>query len=312
MPDKPNNGLEILNTYIIPTINNIDGLAKCVESLYKYTPHNFRIISIFNGTNEDFKKARELIGDKVHVWVKPYRNLGFAKSMNTGIQMATTPFVTIANDDVEVIYDTWWQDIMALFEKDKELMGFNPHSFINKAASGDRVQEYPTKDEYTLEDIEKMRAFFPKYYIGGCTFFTICKKQLFDEIGLFDESFGQGSGEDYDLDIRASRLGYKIAGGSLVMVKHWWGATKDNLPQTAEFTSNYNMIIKGNERLTEKFGLHCDEVQRRLKDGRMTQEEADEMKGGWSVAGAGGYDEPKDQEKRKYKGKGKWYEIADL
>lgn len=305
--------MKLTNTFIIPTLNNIEGLKKFVESIYKYTaPETFRIISIFNGTNEDFEKARKEIGDKIHVWIKPYRNLGFGKSMNIGIQMATTPFVTIANDDVEVLYPTWWDDTMKLFEKDPQLMGFNPHSFINKAASGDRVQEYPTKEEYTPEDIAKMQDFFPKWYVGCCTFFTICKKQLFDEVGLFDESFGQGSGEDYDLMVRAGRKGYKIAGGSLVMVRHWWGMTKDNLPQTSEFTSNYNMIIKGNERLTEKWGFHLDEVKRRLADGRMTQEEADKMKGGWSVSGEGGFDEPADQDKRKYKDKGKWYELVDI
>ena len=96
------------------------------------------------------------------------------------------------------------------------------------------------------------------------------------------------------------------------MVKHWWGATKDNLPKDSSFTSNYDMIIKGNQRMTEKWGPHCQEVDRRLKDGRMIQEEADKIKGGWTVAGNGGADEPIDKDTHNYEAPGKWWESIEL
>jgi len=297
-----------INTFIFPCLNNIEGLVKSVESLYKYTPDNFQIIVVFNGTMNDYLSAHATLNDKVHLWIKPYRNLGFGKSMNQGIKLALTDFVTIANDDVEVLYDSWWQDVMDIFDKTPNLGGFNPHSFINKKHTGDRAIEYEIKDEYTKEDIEKMQKFFPKWYVGCCTYFTICKKAMFDKIGLFDESFGLGSGEDYDLAIRAARGGYLIAGGSLVMVKHWWGGTKDNMPKGE---SNYNLIAAGNQRLTEKWGNHCQEVERQLADGRMTPEQASEMKGGWSVSGAGGYDEPADKDKVQYADK-KWFQEINL
>ena len=289
-----------INTYVVPVLNNYTGLLALLESLEKYTPPNYQVIVINNGHVLPLTPLDEeliaKIKPKVSIWIDPYRNLGFAKSMNTGIKLATTEFVTIANDDVEVIYDQWWQDTMALFEKDPELMGFNPHSFINKAASGDRVQEYETKEEYTMEDIEKMRAFFPKYYVGCCTFFTIIKKKLFDEVGLFDESFGVGSGEDYDLMVRAGRLNYKIAGGSLVMVKHWWGATKDNMPkEVLNGISNYDLIVGGNQNMERKWGPHCDKI-----------------KDGWSVSGQGGPQEPFDKDQNIYHDKGKWYQIIPL
>ncbi len=288
--------IPIINTYIVPTLNNVEGLIALVNSLYKYTPHNFRIISIFNGTDEDYRKAKDAIGDKIHLWIKPYKNLGFGKSMNQGIRLADTEFVTIANDDVEVIYPTWWQETLEMFEEDPDLMGFNPHSFINKNAAGDRVQQYDTKEEYSQEDIVKMKEIFKgeRIYVGCCTFFTIIKKRLFDEIGLFDESFGLGSGEDYDLMVRAGRKGYRIAGGSRVMVKHWWGKTKDNLPKDDSFISNYDLIVGGNQNMERKWGKHID------KDPE-----------GWSVSGKGGPDEPYDKDKVKYPDK-KWYQIVDL
>lgn len=306
---------EPINTYIIPTLNNVGGLINLVNSLYHNTPHNFKVISIFNGTDDDYKYAKNSLKDKVHLWIRPYRNLGFGKSMNLGIRLADTKFVTLANDDVEVIYPTWWQETMALFDERPNLGGFNPQSFINKRHTGDRVQQYENKpfDLYTDDDIKKMKEIFhaEHWYYGVCTFFTICRKEMFDKVGLFDESFGLGSGEDYDLCVRAARSDYDICGGSAVMVKHWWGATKDNLPNDPQFTSNYDLIAKGNQHMERKWGPHIDEVKRRLADGRMTEAEAQAVGYGWNVAGKGGPAEPLDKDKVLYPNK-QWYQIVEI
>lgn len=300
-----------INTFIIPTVNNVEGLIKCVESIYKYTPPNFRIISIFNGTMEDFITAYTSLEDKVHMWIKPGRNLGFGKSMNQGIKLAQTEFVTLANDDVELIYEGWWEDIMKLYEEHPNMGGFNPHSFINKKHTGERVIQYDQKDEYTAEDIVKMKEIFrSEHWYAGliCTYFTICKKEMFDKIGLFDESFGLGSGEDYDLCVRATRGGYMIAGGSKVMVKHWWGGTKDNLPKDENFISNYNLIAAGNQHMTRKWGPHSDEVKRQVESGAITEETAKELGWGWP---GGGPAEPFDKETVSYPNK-QFYQEVDL
>lgn len=302
--------MKIINTYVIPCLNNITGLKKLVESLYKFTPHNFRIIVVFNGNHQDFASAQELFGDKVHLWLKPHRNLGFGKSMNMGIKLAETEYVTLANDDVEVIYPTWWEEVEKLFADNPKMGGFNPHSFINKRHTGDRAIQYEVKEEYTPEDIEAMKRVFhnERWYSGLiCTFFTICKKAMFDQIGLFDESFGLGSGEDYDLCVRATKAGFMLAGGSAVMVKHWWGATKDNLPTDMNM-SNYALIIGGNQHMERKWGPHSDEVKRRVENGKMTAEEAQELKGGWP---GGGPSEPFDKDSVSYKNR-QWYQTVEL
>ncbi len=313
-----------INTFIIPVLNNYEGLNRLLRTLKKYTPQNYNVIVIDNGYSLGLLEREKHYGKivvndlkrMVDIWIDPVRNLGFGKAMNQGIKLATTEFVTIANDDVEIIYEGWWEEIMEKFKEEEDLGGFNPHSPCNKSASGDRHIQYDYKEEYTKEDIIKMKEIFCKEreYIGCCTYFTICRKKMFDEIGLFDESFGLGSGEDYDLCVRAQRAGYKIKGGSTTMVFHYWGITKDNMPPAKEGEkgiSNYDLIAGGNQNLTNKWGFHCDEVQRQLKSGIMTEEQAEELKGGWSVAGAGGSDEPLDQDKKEYKNK-KWFVEVEI
>lgn len=293
------------NTFIIPVVNNYEGLLGLLESLEKHTPDNYDVIVINNGYYLKDTLGQEDI-DRIakaklmsNIWIDPYRNLGFGKAMNTGIKLATTEFVTLSNDDVEVLYPTWWDELMALFEADEKLGSWNPHSICNKTAQGDRVCQYEIKKEYTAEDIVEMKKIFhaEREYSGGCTFFTICRKKMFDDVGLYDESFGLGSGEDYDLCVRASRAGWKMKGGSRVMVLHWWGKTKDNMPvdPDGKATSNYDMIAGGNQHMERKWGPHQD------KDPN-----------GWSVSGRGGPDIPLDSETGIYKEKDKWFQEVPL
>lgn len=290
---------EKVNSIIIPVLNNYKGLLRLLETLEKHTDPNYKVIVINNG----FYRAAELSGQdldyiaqskkKITLWIDPYRNLGFGKAMNTGLKLADTEFVTLSNDDVEIIYRGWWDEIMLKFKEDEHLGGFNPHSPCNKASDGNRYIQYPYKEDYDAEDVAKMKEVFKneRLYTGCCTYFTICRKKMFDEIGLFDESFGLGSGEDYDLCVRAARGGWSIKGGSSTMVFHWWGNTKDNMPTGKDSISNYDLIAGGNQNMERKFGKHID------KDPN-----------GWSVSGKGGPEIPLDSETGVYKFGNKWYQ----
>lgn len=292
--------MEIKLTIIIPTLNNYKGLLRLLETLEKYTPPIYRVIVIHNGHMIDLpdKNLISEIKKKTHLWIDTYRNLGFAKSMNFGIRLADTPYILCANDDVELLYPTWWQEVEAIFAENPDLGGFNPHSPCNKMHTGDRMLQYPYQKEYTMEDIANIKKIFAgqAWYVGCCTYFTIFRKKMFDDVGLYDESFGIGSGEDYDLAVRMARKGWKLAGGSKVIVWHWWGDTKDNMPvEVLNGISNYDLIAGGNQNMERKWGKHID---------------ADPQ--GWSVSGQGGPEIPFDTESGVYHNKGKWYQTVQL
>ena len=75
--------------------------------------------------------------------------------------------------------------------------------------------------------------------------------------------------------------------------------------------SKYDLIKGGTNNLERKWGFHCEEVQRQLKSGKITEEEAKKMNGGWSVSGQGGALEPFDKDKVDYKNK-KWWQEVDF
>ena len=240
---------DVQNTFIIPVAFEHSYVEKCIKSIHKYND-GYRIILIDQTPNA----AMNYLIDKVHVYVAVYRNLGFAKAMNMGIQMATTPYITLCNDDIEFINKKWFPAITALFDKAPNILAINPASI--KDIHGDRTKDWmPYKEMYTDEDYDYLMSpkpnndppYQPSWVFEGtmmfCTVFkaeALLKKQEKENVyvGLLDEGFYPGSGEDYDWCMRCYSLPkykpekghevpYKIVGYNGSWVYHHWLTSKN-------------------------------------------------------------------------------------
>jgi len=58
--------MEVVNTFVCPHLNN-PGIIRCIETLYKYTPDNFRLIVI---DQSDGKTDFSSVKDKIHLYIK--------------------------------------------------------------------------------------------------------------------------------------------------------------------------------------------------------------------------------------------------
>jgi len=247
--------MEIINTFVIPYLNNKDGIKRCLETLYKYTPHNFRVILV----DQSEEGLPQEIIDKTHLYIRSYRKLGFAKATNTGIRLADTKYVTALNDDVEFINIKWWDGIEKTFAKYDKALGVNPTSPRNLDAGGTPVSEWEYKKEYTDEEYNQLIERFGKiqrdgkaldqycFIDGICTWCTVYRKDLLDKVGLYDETFPAGGGEDYDLDRVAYLSGYRMIGTGMSIVWHWWCTTKNKV-------GAYNLVTEGYNKFKSKWG----------------------------------------------------------
>jgi GT2 family glycosyltransferase len=238
---------ELENTFVIPFIRN-DMIKPMLDSLYQFTdPKTFRVIVI----DQSPQGVYEQIKDQVHMYIRPYRNLGFAKAMNTGIRLADTKYVSCYNDDVEFFNTDWWSGIKATFQKlEGTCFGVNPMSpkeaawgYGHKAPEGRTLTEdkrgvvwLHQGEPLNLEKCKteegykalrgKVHGFIDGIAMWGVTF----ERELFYDIGLFDEKFYPGGGEDYDLNARAydPDFGggkYRIVATSDSWVYHKWGSS---------------------------------------------------------------------------------------
>jgi len=259
------------NTFVIPHLVRPELIERCVDSIWKFTPENFKIIVIDQNALEDILDRMK---GKVHLYIKAYRHLGFSKAMNTGIRLIDTDYITILNDDVEFIDNRWWQGVMDQFEVMPKAGAVNPSAPYNNLNGENSVNpvvaEYLDSAEPTQFSQKAYEALTgdkaPEIYgrlmgegvlDGICTFCTVIPKKVMDEIGLLDEKFYPGSGEDYDFNARCFIRGYRVIGTERAWVWHWWLSTKKELGKLDEklwlHAPRWNNL---NEKWGGKFNLY--------------------------------------------------------
>jgi GT2 family glycosyltransferase len=235
-------------TYICPIIHD-KYISRLLYTLYKYSdPDSFKFVLIDQCKDRVSDDVWKYIKNKIHLYVHPKRNLGYAKAGNEGILHGLhwkSPYICITNDDIEIMDRRWLQGIWETFEMDKRIIGVVPMS-PRVAGWGYGLNYNPEvlsyKEEYSKEDYNFLLegdfskvdqpAHMPKNLKGsvvdGAAFIMIYfKREAFEKVGLMDEHFFPGSGEDYDYLARAYSRSYRIVSTSKSWVWHHWTKSKD-------------------------------------------------------------------------------------
>jgi len=131
---------------------------------------------------------------------------GLPKANNEGIKRSHGDYILFLNDDAEIIRDGWLKVMIDEFKGDSKIGIVGPTVY---------VMGQNTKYDWTL---------------FWC---VLIKREVFENIGLFDEGFGMGLNDDLDFCIRAQKMGYRIVAPSspfkLTYVKHIGGVTFERL-----------------------------------------------------------------------------------
>ena len=166
---------------IIPTLNRWDLLKSCVKSIQKNTDlTGSEVIVVSNGCKDStpFLYRQTFRGKEFQVieWHSP---LGFPKAVNMGISAATGEIVIILNNDTVLYDNTWYPKLVEPLDR--------PQVGITGL-----IKRYQGGKPWVL------------------FFCTAIKREVINKIGLLDETFTPGCGEDIDYCIRAYNAGYEI------------------------------------------------------------------------------------------------------
>ena len=190
---------------IVPNWNGMRFVSMCLDSLAQLHFENFEVIVVDNGSTDG---SRELIEEK-YPWVRLLKlthNMGFAIACNEGIKTSNAKYIVLLNNDIEVTPD-WLTELYEGMERHPECgMGTTKMMFLDNrdtfyntgdlfhswSAGGGRGQGEKDIGQYDLED----------YVFGACAGAGIYRKELFNQIGLFDEDFFIFA-EDVDLNMRS-------------------------------------------------------------------------------------------------------------
>jgi FkbM family methyltransferase len=180
---------------VIPTYNHCDDLLRpCIESIFQFSHmRDIELVISANGCVDNTQAYLDELATKfaslgMEDHLKIIWNdspLGYSRSTNVGIKATTCEFVVLLNNDVILLdqpKNTWLKRLEA--------------PFVNNPATGITC----TTKMYSEHAGREFAIFY-------C---VMIHKKVFERIGLLNESYGTGSGEDIEFSIETELAGFEV------------------------------------------------------------------------------------------------------
>jgi GT2 family glycosyltransferase len=233
-----------LVSIIIVNCNGRGFLQGCLESIFNQSCSDFEIIFIDNGSTDDsVQYVKEKFPDVIII--ENRENLGFARANNQGIAIAKGKYIALLNNDT-VVDREWIKSLLAKAESFSEKVGMWAGKILSMQEPGkiDSVgglmisPDGIAKGRGRLEeDVGQYDNDDEVFIPSACA--ALFKKEMLDEIGLFDEDFFAYC-EDTDIGLRARLAGWRTVSVPKAVVYHYYSGT------TGKYTSMKAYLVERN------------------------------------------------------------------
>ncbi|MHA1225128.1 MAG: glycosyltransferase family 2 protein [Candidatus Hodarchaeales archaeon] len=206
----------------------------CFKRIKKYTKIPYELVLIDNGSIVD----KELLDKWADILIRNKENLGFAKGCNQGFKLARGDWICCMNNDV-FVYEGWLEALIKTFEDNPDCGIAMPALMkqTRKAKEALRIKEIDLSQNYM--------AYGKGAEFGSC---WLTKKEIMDKVGLFDENFKIGFGEDRDYWRRIRKAGYETYRTHKTRVFHQGNVTIGKIENRRKYT------FANREYLKQKWG----------------------------------------------------------
>lgn len=264
----------MLISIIIPVYNGAEVIEQCLDSIRDgRTEHELEIICVDDASRDD---SAELICHKyIDVkFLQNQKNLGYAQTVNSGIEAARGEYLLMLNQDTEISADCI--DVLADKLSSSSELGMVAPKLVNPDNSPQySVREFPTHADiiYHHMGLHLMLADNPKYNHWKMKDFdfsleqlikqpafsaVLLRRNLIEDIGLLDTGFPLFF-NDVDYCRRTIAAGWKILYTPDTSVKHVHGqATSQQIVSSTylsheAFIRYLNKYYKGTRYLLPNF-----------------------------------------------------------
>jgi len=222
---------------IMPTCDQIGLVRDCIESLISSTKYPYRLIVINNGkSSEAGEYLRSMAGSgRLNMeLLEPRENLGWIRSINTGLERSIdSKYVCFQNDDT-VFTEGWLEELVAIFEKDPQIGIANPEWEKPEGMTAEEYGRRLKKHRGQTIDIDWCR--------GHCFF---VRREVVEKIGGFDTVYLPVYYDDRDYSLKAIEAGYRCVKAKGAFVDHIRNVTMKKAMEEARI----NALMERNGRI---------------------------------------------------------------
>jgi GT2 family glycosyltransferase len=197
-------------TIVIPAWNEWALTRACLETLRPTLSLRDKVVVVDNGSVDG-----TAAGLRAYSWVQVVshqENLGFAAGCNSGAAVATSDVVVFLNNDT-LLSARWLDGLLAPFA-DASVGATGPRSnFVSGPQLVEGVDYNPERPATlsrfarSWRDEHRGRTSEVQRLVGFC---LAVRREHFEAIGGFDETFGIGGAEDDDLCLRLADAGHRL------------------------------------------------------------------------------------------------------
>ena len=208
---------------VVPVHNALRSTKNCLRTLRRHAPPWARIVVVNDAS--DSRTTAWLREQPGIVLLENEANLGFVKSANRGLRHSDAPWVCLLNSDT-LMTPGAFERMLARCEKDPRIGLCCP---LSNTAMNLSVRIPPGETVFSFAD--RVARTSPALYPDVVTVVGFCllvKRELIRSVGVFDEAFGLGYGEETDLHYRARAAGFRCVVADDTFVYHRQGASFDD------------------------------------------------------------------------------------
>lgn len=213
----------------VPVFGELELASRALRSLDAHTPSDVAFLVVDDCGRDRVAEewlAEVLQPSRARRLIVNAENLGFVRTANVAFGHREGHDVVVVNSDV-VVFAGWLRHLRAA--ADRGVASVTALSNNGSIATVRNPAAYPSIEHLSVlaaqADVLLPSSYDIPVGVGHCLYLT---NEALADVGLFDEAFSPGYGEEVDWSIRARRRGWRHVAAPAVIVWHEAGASFGN------------------------------------------------------------------------------------
>lgn len=200
---------------IVPIYGAADDLRRCLASVAMHTDlSRHRVMLVVDGPQDE--AVETCVSDFAGNCLRNETRRGFVHSVNRGMRESANDVVLLNSDTI--VTANWLEKLIAAAYSSNDVGTVTPLS--NDATICSVAMPSDGDVEKFADHVERVsQRVYPRLptAVGFCMYI---RRALLDDVGLFDEAFGLGYGEENDFCMRATARGWQHIADDATFIYH--------------------------------------------------------------------------------------------